>query len=114
MTETSLKAACPMRSGKPRSLTHAYRLEVLSRSLAAVIGGFILASGVAMILAALLAQGVQARGPAITSGTLVSWLFWAGGALWAFYAPSQWTAWGWLILPGSALWAAGGLIGFGG
>lgn len=114
MTELSLEAAAPRRSGKARSATPAYRLEVLSRSLAAIAGGFVLASGVAIIAAALLAQGVQSRGAAISSGTLVSWMIWTGGAMWAFYARSHWAAWAWLVLPGAALWAAGVAIGFGG
>jgi hypothetical protein len=114
MTEPSLEAAAPRRSGKTRDLTLSYRLEVASRSLAAVVGGFILASGIAMTLSALLAQGMQARGPAVSSGTLVSWVFWTGGAMWAFYARSQWAAWGWLVVPGAALWAIAVIIGFGG
>lgn len=114
MTEVSLEAAVARRSGKSRDVTPAYRLEVLSRSLAAIVGGFILASGVAMIISALLAQGVQARGPAVSSGTLVSWLFWTGGAMWAFYARRQWIAWAWLVVPGAALWAIAAFIGFGG
>jgi hypothetical protein len=114
MTDTSLEAATPRRSGKSRSMTPAYRLEVASRALAAIIGGFILASGIALFLSAVLAQGVQTRGPAVSSGTLVSWLFWTGGAMWAFYARSRWAAWAWLVIPGAVLWTAGVCIGFGG
>jgi hypothetical protein len=98
---------------KSRSLALSYRLEVTSRSLAAMLGGFVLASGVAMMISAVLAQGVQARGAAVSSGTLVSWLFWTAGGMWAFYARSQWAAWAWLILPGAAFWAAGVFLGFG-
>jgi hypothetical protein len=113
MTELSLNAAAPRRSGKTRDMTLTYRLEVLSRSLAAVVGGFILASGVAIVISALLAQGVQSRGPAVASGTLISWLVWTGGAMWAFYAPRHLAAWAWLVIPGAALWTAGTLLGFG-
>jgi hypothetical protein len=95
-------------------MTVHYRLDVLSRSLAAIVGGFVLASGVAVILSVLLAQGGQARGAAVTSGTLISWLVWTGGAMWAFYAPRHLAAWAWLLIPGAMLWAAGQLIGFGG
>jgi hypothetical protein len=114
MTELSLDAAAPRRSGRTRTVTFRYRFDVMSRSLAAIVGGFVLASGVAVILSALLAQGVQARGAAVTSGTLISWLVWTGGAMWAFYARSHWAAWARLILPGAALWALAVVIGFGG
>jgi hypothetical protein len=114
MTELSLGAAAPRRSGRTRTMTFHYRLDVLSRSLAAVVGGFVLASGVAVIISALLAHGVQARGPAVTSGTLISWMVWTGGAMWAFYARSQWSAWALLLIPGAVLWVLGYIIGFGG
>jgi hypothetical protein len=120
MNDMAMAAGAPSQTrqkskrGKTRTLTPGYRLEVASRSLAAIVGGFVLASGVAMIVSALLAQGVQARGPAISSGTLISWLFWTGGAMWAFYARSQLAAWAWLVIPGAALWAAGVFLGFGG
>jgi hypothetical protein len=114
MTDLSLRPAGGRRSGKSRDLTPGYRWQVLSRCLAAILGGFVLASGVAMILSALLAQGLQTRGAAIGSGTSLSWLFWTGGAMWAFFARSQWSAWIWLIVPGAAFWAAATFIGFGG
>lgn len=114
MTEVSLEVAMQRQSGKGRDATLAYRLEVLSRCLATIVVGFILASGFAMIISSVLAQGVQARGPATTTGTLVSGLFWIGGAIWAFYARRPWAAWASLMIPGAALGALAWFVGFGG
>jgi hypothetical protein len=43
----------------------------------------------------------------VSSGTLVSWLVWTGGAMWAFYASTQVRAWAFTLIPGALMWAAG-------
>lgn len=97
--------------GRKSELTTAYRLEVASRALAAIIGGFALASAVAWLVSfGLMASGVQPRGPATSSGTVVSWLVWSGAAMWAFYARSQIAAWGWILAPAAALSALAFLL----
>lgn len=89
-----------------------YRLDVAGRALAAVLGGFVLASAAASALAAaLVAGGLQPRGMAVGSGTLVSWIVWTGAAMWAFHAPSQGRAWGWLLGPAAALGAVALALG---
>lgn len=65
-----------------------YRLNVATRALAAILGGFGLASCFAWaVSAAVLHWGMEPRGPAIGTGTLLSWIVWTCGAMWAFYAP---------------------------
>jgi hypothetical protein len=106
------EAVISSRRGRRATVTPAYRLEVASRSLAAVIGGFALASASAwMIAAGLLQSGLQPRGVAIGSGTLVSWIFWTCGAMWAFYAPTQLRAWSWLLIPAAVLGGIGVILG---
>lgn len=91
-----------------------YRLDVAGRSLAAVVGGFVLAGGFAVLLAALLAWGAQARGAAVITGTYLSWIVWTAAAMWAFYARSHVTVWLTLLVPGAVFWTTGWLIGIGG
>jgi hypothetical protein len=80
-----------------------YRLDVAGRALAAIAGGFLLASALAWLFAAaMMAAGAQPRPHAVHTGTLTSWLVWTGGAMWAFYARGQAGAWGWLVIPAAA------------
>jgi hypothetical protein len=82
------------------ALTPAYRLDVFGRMLAAIFGGFVLASTTAWLISGLIyAGGLQPRGIAVVSGTYLSWLIWAGGAMWAFYASSQFRVWAGILLP---------------
>ena len=103
------------RRGKTQALTPGYRLEVASRSLLAVVGGFALASGAAvLIMAVLTATGAQPRGFATSSGTYLSWIFWVCAAMWAFYARTQRLAWASTLAITGLLWGLASLIRLGG
>lgn len=85
-------------------------LGVLSRSLAAIFGGYALASASAVALALLPIAPSQA----VLTGMMVGVLVCACAALWAFASASAWRAWAGLLLPTLLLfvlarWAQGGL-----
>jgi hypothetical protein len=57
-------------SARERRGSFPHRLEVASRVLAAIVGGFLVVSGVAtLIAAALTGRGAQTRGSPVYSGT---------------------------------------------
>lgn len=70
-------------------------LGVLSRSLAAILGGYALASASAVVLALL----PLAPSEAVLTGMMVGVLVCACAALWAFAAATAWRAWVGLALP---------------
>jgi hypothetical protein len=91
MTEVSLEAAAPRRSGKSRDLPRGYRLEVFSRSLFAIVGGFVATSAICIALAlALSNSGLMPRASATSLTTLISWIIWTCLAMWAFYERRLW------------------------
>jgi hypothetical protein len=101
---TPLGTTSEPRGGRRSGGSAAYRLEVASRSLAGVVGGFLLASAFGWLTAALLhGIGAQQLAFAVHSGTLLSWLVWCGAAMWAFYAPRPWGAWAWILVPALAM-----------
>lgn len=63
---------------------------VLSRVIAAIFGGYLLANSVAILLPYLL-PGSKANG--VMTGILVSFLIYACAAMWVFSAKSAWQAW---------------------
>ncbi|TDN56802.1 hypothetical protein C7389_101181 [Azoarcus indigens] len=94
------------KSGTARSSTaraSAARLDVLSRLLAAVAGGYLAATAVAMAVAALW-PGPRAEG--VMAATLLSFALYAGAVMWAFAARRARSAWFGLL----AVAAAGALL----
>ncbi|MBJ9975821.1 DUF3649 domain-containing protein [Pseudomonas sp. S75] len=83
-----------------------YRLAVTSRSLAALLGGYLLASAVAVCLSLLLPG---ARVDAVLSATMLSFVFWVLAFIWCFACRSAWRAWLGVLLPSAALGAVGAL-----
>ena len=79
-----------------------YRLAVASRTVAATVGGYALASGAAAALAAGLVL-CMSRADAVLTATMLAWLAYAMAAAWAFYARTAWGAWGGMLLPAAAL-----------
>ncbi|HEY0335026.1 MAG TPA: DUF3649 domain-containing protein [Stenotrophomonas sp.] len=75
-------------------------LGVLSRSLAAIFGGYALASASAIALAMLPIAPSQAVLIGMMAGVLVC----ACAALWAFATSKAWRAWAGLLLPAAALY----------
>ena len=76
---------------------------LVSRILAAVLGGYALGALVAIACALLLPLP---RAEAVVTGMMLSVLAYAGAVLWAFAARSAWRAWGGLLLPALLLAAA--------
>ncbi len=79
-----------------------YRAAIASRTLAAVLGGYLLAAASTAALAVALAQALP-RVEAVVWATLLSWLVYALGAGWAFWARSAWSAWAGVALPAGVL-----------
>ncbi|PZP60799.1 MAG: DUF3649 domain-containing protein [Pseudoxanthomonas spadix] len=69
---------------------------VLSRSLAAIFGGYALAASTGAFLAVALPI---ARSQAVLTGMLLAILVCACAALWAFAAASAWKAWAGILVP---------------
>lgn len=74
----------------------AYRLAVTSRVLAAVFGGYLLASMASACLALLLPM---TRGDAVVSALLLAFVVYLLAALWCFACRSAWRAWLGVLLP---------------
>jgi len=83
-----------------------YRLAVASRCLAALLGGYLLASMVS-ICVALLAPLPQVD--ATLTGLLVSFVFYLLAFLWCFACRSAWRAWLGVVLPSLVLGMVNGL-----
>lgn len=82
------------------------RLAILSRAVAAVVGGYALASVFAVACAVL--PGARAvlpgaRADAVLAGMLSSFAVYVGAFLWAFAASSALRAWLGLLLPAALL-----------
>lgn len=77
-------------------LTVSYRLSVVMRIAAAVLGGYVLSSMAAVLLAYLLPMSTA---DALMIGLLVSFAIYAAAVLWAFSARSALQTWlGLLVL----------------
>ena len=81
-----------------------YRLAVASRAVAAIGGGYALASAFTGALSLALAQLVP-RVEAVLMATMLAWLAYAIAAGWAFYARTAWGAWAGTVLPALVLGA---------
>ncbi|MBP2230857.1 apolipoprotein N-acyltransferase [Azospirillum agricola] len=70
------------------------RLAVLSRIIAAVAGGYVLATAATALLPQALAQGdLSGRGDAVLAATLLGIAVHTGATLWVFTASSAGRAW---------------------
>jgi hypothetical protein len=77
-----------------------YRLGVLSRTVAAIGGGY----GVAALTATVIALYLPAaRADAAITGTLVAFVVYAGAAMWVFAARTALRAWVGLLVPAALL-----------
>jgi len=72
------------------------RAGVLSRLLAAVFGGYALASSATVFLSAYLPLS---HFEAVLTATMVSFLIYALAIMWAFAARNAWRAWAGLMAP---------------
>ena len=75
-------------------------MDVVSRAIAAVVGGYALASATAVCLALILPM---ARSEAVLTGTMVSFVAYVCVVIWAFSAASAARAWTGLLLAAGAL-----------
>jgi len=80
---------------------------VLSRSLAAIFGGYALAATCSMFFAVALPI---ARGQAVLTGMLVAIVLCACAALWAFATRTALRAWVGIALPTAAFWIGTALL----
>lgn len=73
-----------------------YRLSVLSRAIAAMIGGYALATMLSILLSRLLPMP---RAQAVATAMLLSFAIYTAAVLWVFAARTTYRAWGGLLLP---------------
>ncbi|WP_449431223.1 DUF3649 domain-containing protein [Pseudomonas putida] len=85
---------------KAAGLSLSYRLAVTSRSLAALLGGYLLAS-LASVCITLLAPLSQVD--ATLSGMLLSFVVYLLAFIWCFACRSAWRAWSGVLLPSLVL-----------
>ena len=83
-------------------------LGVLSRTLAAILGGYALAAASAAFLAVALPM---ARSQAVLTGMLVAIALCACAALWAFATRTALRAWAGIALPAALFWLGTHLLG---
>ena len=88
------------------SLPALYRLAVTSRVLAAVVGGYLMASLAAICLALWMPTS---RADAVITGMMSSFVFYLLAVLWCFACRSAWQAWYGLIVPALVLAAVSGV-----
>jgi hypothetical protein len=86
----------------------AHRSNIAARVLAAIVGGYGLASLMSIVLSRVLPLP---HASAVMTGMLLSFLFYACCALWAFAARTARAAWLGLIVPGALLALATWLLG---
>ncbi|MEW5546216.1 DUF3649 domain-containing protein [Pseudomonas soli] len=85
---------------KAAGLPLSYRLAVTSRSLAALLGGYLLAS-MASVCITLLAPMTQAD--ATMTGMMLSFVVYLIAFIWCFACRSAWCAWLGMLLPSLVL-----------
>ena len=95
MSATSMRGAAVFSSWLRRPW-----VGVLSRSLAAIFGGYALAASTGAFLAVALPI---ARSQAVLTGMLLAILVCACAALWAFATASAWKAWAGILIPTALL-----------
>ncbi|MNK45385.1 hypothetical protein D3C87_641450 [compost metagenome] len=77
-----------------------YRLGVASRSVAAIVGGYVLAALVTMLLSVSLPM---ARSEAVMTATLLSFAIYTCAVMWAFATRSALRAWLGLLMPAAVI-----------
>ncbi|MGK5079537.1 DUF3649 domain-containing protein [Janthinobacterium sp. HLX7-2] len=77
-----------------------YRLGVASRSVAAILGGYLLAALITMLLSVSLPM---ARAEAVMTATLLSFAIYTCAVLWVFATGSALRAWLGLLLPAALI-----------
>jgi hypothetical protein len=86
-----------------QSVTAQYRLTVASRSVAAIVGAFILTSAFSIALALLMIRsGVMDRPHAVATTTLLSFAVWCGVVMWCFRTRSTARVWLNMLFPSAA------------
>ncbi|MDM0019340.1 hypothetical protein [Variovorax saccharolyticus] len=95
--------------GRPRrAAARAPRaLPLLSRVLAAILGGYLLASAAAVFLAAVLPTG---RAEGVLAGMQFSFAVYTGAVIWSFSPVALSRVWAGLLLPTGLLAASGWLL----
>lgn len=88
------------------ALPVSYRLAVTSRVLAAVFGGYLLASAASVCISLWLPLS---RSDAVLSGMLSSFVFYLLAVLWCFACRSAWRAWFGVLVPSAVLATLAGL-----
>ncbi|HEY1107731.1 MAG TPA: DUF3649 domain-containing protein [Opitutaceae bacterium] len=96
-----MSTATPPRPSHRRAVPLRYRLGVLSRLLAALLGGYAVCA--LLSLAISLLDRAAPREEAIASGNVPAFLAFAGCILWAFVASTATRAWLGIGLPAAAL-----------
>ena len=91
---------------KAAGLPLSYRLAVTSRSLAALLGGYLLASLASVCITLLLPLP---KADAVVTGMMLSFLFYLVAFLWCFACRSAWHAWLGVLLPSAVLASINGL-----
>lgn len=91
-------------SRRPAPVGWRHRMAVLSRVLAAALGGYAFAAACTAALALAL-TAVTERSEAVQVATMLGFVLYALSIAWAFWARSAWRAWVWLIGPAVALGA---------
>ncbi|MDX8120862.1 DUF3649 domain-containing protein [Janthinobacterium sp. LS2A] len=77
-----------------------YRLGVASRSVAAIVGGYVLAALVTMLLSVSLPM---ARSEAVMAATLLSFAIYTCAVMWVFATRSALRAWLGLLMPAAVI-----------
>ena len=78
--------------------SHAF-FPVLSRIIAALLGGYLLANAIAILLS----YGLPgSRADSVMSAIFISFFIYAGAVLWVFSAATAWKAWLGVLIPGVA------------
>ncbi|WP_423162309.1 DUF3649 domain-containing protein [Stenotrophomonas maltophilia] len=85
-------------------------LPLVSRIIAALFGGYVLAALSSIAALALPIDGRQA----VFTGMLASFLLYAGAVVWVFAVRSAWRAWLGLLIAASPLWLIAQTVGNGG
>lgn len=73
-----------------------YRLAIVSRTTAAIIGGYGVAASATAFLSVLLPW---ARADAVITATLLSFIVYTCAVLWVFAARNAWQAWIGIVVP---------------